>query len=186
MTREAALDDVPEHGPADRARPCRCADHGHRPRLEERLERPADGGVVTAVDGGQEAVTGRDPQPHLDLAPLERPLDVVARVGEHLQHCVVVGHDVGHERLDTLLGGGLGELLDQPRADAQSLQLGGHRERSLGPARVAQAGVAGDRDHLVPPSPRRTPISAPRSLQSGSSRPSRMSAVIRRVPWKRM
>ena len=146
---EPALDDVAEHGPADRARPRRRADHGHRPRLEERLERPADGGVVTAVDSGEEAVTGRDPQPHLDLAPLERPLDVVPRVGEHLQHRVVVGHDVGHERLDTLLGGRLGELLDQPRADAQSLQLGGHGEGRLGQARVAQAGIARDGHHLV-------------------------------------
>ena len=112
-------------------------------------QRPVDGGVVAAVDGVQEAVTGRDPQPHEDLARLERALDVVARVGEHLQHRVVVGHHVGHERLDALLGGGLRELLDQPRADVQPLELGRHGERRLGDQRVAQAGIARDRDHLL-------------------------------------
>ena len=149
MAGEAALDDVAEYGPADRARACRRADHRHRLRPEERLERPVDRGVVAPVDGVQEAVAGRDLQPDLDLAGVERALDVIARVGEHLQHRVVLGHHVGDERLDPLLGRGLGELLHEPRADPEPLQVGCHGECRLGHERVAQAGIARDGDHVV-------------------------------------
>ena len=41
------------------------------------------------------------------------------------------------------------ELLDEPGADPEPLQVGGHGERRLGHERVTQAGIARDGDHLV-------------------------------------
>ena len=64
------------------------------------------------------------------------------------------------------LAGERGELLEQARADAVSLQLVGDGERDLGGARVAQPHVVRERDD---PSSSVTPISAPRSSKSGST-----------------
>ena len=162
---------------ADRARPRRGADHGHRPRREERLQR----GRSTAAwsrrrrpsrkrsRGGDPQVRPRPPRPRI---PRSTSNPVSANTPQHRARCSDMTSATNVSM--PCAAAACAELLDQARAHALALQLGRHRERHLGRPRIAQAGVARDRDHLVAARVAgRTPIRAPRTLQSGSSRPVR-------------
>jgi hypothetical protein len=105
--------------------------------------------VVAAIGRVQEPVAGCDPQVDLNLAAVVALLDLEPCVCEHLEHRRVVDHHLGHERLDALPRGGLRELFDEPRPHSQALQLGRHRKRRLGSARIAQPGVACRWDDLI-------------------------------------
>ena len=146
---ESARDDVAEHRAADRPFTRRCPDHGHGPRPQEGLQRPVDGGVVAAVDRVLETVARRDPQVDVDLPAFVSLLDVESGVGEHAQHGLVARHHLRDECLDALRGCGLRQLLDQARTHSQPLKLGCDGKGRLGPGRVAQTGVACNRDHIV-------------------------------------
>ena len=95
---EPAGEDVAEQLAADRAAPCRGADHGDGPRLEERAQRRGHRDVVALVDSRPVALGCLDREPHLDHAALEGARRHEAGVREHREHRVVLRQHLGDER----------------------------------------------------------------------------------------
>ena len=146
---EVAREDVPEQLAADRAAPPRGADHGDARGSKNGRSDAVDGGVVALLDALAVALRRRDRELHLDLAALELARQLEAGGLEDAEHAPVVRQHLGDEALDPDLRRALGELLEQPRADAAALVLVGDRERRLGEARVAQPHVVRDRDDAL-------------------------------------
>ena len=92
----------------------------------------------------------RDRKLDLELAALELPRQLEARRLEDAEHAAVLGQHLGEEALDAHLGGALGELLEQARADPVALVRVGHGERRLGEGGVAQARIAPEGDDALP------------------------------------
>ena len=146
---EPTREDVAEQLAADRPAAGRGADHGHRAWLEERAQRCGHRDVVALVDSRAVALGRLDREPHLDHAAFERARRHEAGVREHREHRVVLGQDLGDERLDAVGGGALRQLLEQPGADALALELVGDGECRLGRLRVAEADVVPDADDAL-------------------------------------
>ena len=86
------------------------------------------------------AAVGPQVEREVDLAERRLAAHVEARAGEDAQHRAVVGQHLGVEAADRLVGGDIGELLEQPRRRAAAVELLRHREGDLRRARLAAAG----------------------------------------------
>jgi hypothetical protein len=135
--------------------------------------------VVALVDGRPVLVRRGDLESDLGRAALEPPGNGESRVGEHAQHRLVLRHHLGDEGQDPRRGGGRSELLEQPRADALSLQRVCDGECDLRPSRVAQPDVVRERNHLVLPGADQRPAVVPVRIEERLDRlgPERGKAV---------
>ena len=144
---------------------------------EEGRQRGGDGQVVAEVDLLEVARRRIDRQRHLGDAALELALELEARALEDAQHRAVVGQHLGQEAADADPAGLLGELLEQPRADALALELVGDREGDLGARGIAQAHVAAERHdplaRLVGDRPRQCPALEPVGIEHRLHEPRR-------------
>ena len=138
---------VRDQGGADRARPPRRSDHGHRARVEQRahaLGRRDPLARVGRLAGTLRLLGGKGEMHHAGLGGAG---DHEAAGGEDLEHPVVLAEDVGLELAHPAGASDADEMVEQQRADAAALVLVGNGERHLRGGRLAgQHGVAADPD----------------------------------------
>jgi hypothetical protein len=131
--------------------------------------------VVPLVHARLVALRRRDREDDLDLASGQLARQLEAERFEDAEHPTVLREHLGHDSLDPLTAGALGELLDEPRADAATLVLVCDRERSLGQRRVAEPDVVRDRDDTL------TTVLGERADQGSALGPVRVDDLLHEV-----
>src|SRR6266545_5213563 len=144
-----ALEDVPEKLAANRSTSWRCADHGDRPRLEERPQGFDDCRMVAKIYALDVRGRRRDRERDLDDPLGPRTIDLEAGVRKDGQHRGVARQDLRDEALDPSRAGAGSELLEEARPETVALQLVRHRECNLRGSRVAESRPAGERDDAL-------------------------------------
>ena len=179
---EVAGEDVAKQLAADRAATLRGPDDGDGARLKERLERGPHGHVVAFGHVLAIRVGGRDREPDLELAALAGAGDREAGVAEHVEHRVVLEHDLRDELLDPRRG------RPSPRA-ARASEFRFRAPGTSSPTAKATSAARGSRSRTqfatATMRPSSDPSSAPRSCQSGATRGSTSFGPSAGKPWKR-
>lgn len=120
-----------EESSSDRGRVSRGTDHGDGARRQEGPHR-VDGCLRLALGKVLERLVGEtDREFRLDLSPGLARIDTGTARPEVLDHRVVLGEHVRHERRYPMLGRRLRQLTDQDRADPPALELIGDRAAHL-------------------------------------------------------
>ena len=147
---EAAVQEVAEHLPADRAQPVGGADHRHRPRPQEAGDGAALGPLLAPVDrlecrpgvGSMSKATSMTP-PENSLwtsKPARRNTPSMGRLS---------GSTSAVNRREAVAAGDGGEVLEQERGDAAAVVGVVDGEGHLGLVPPGPAVVAGHRDQVV-------------------------------------
>ena len=148
-TGERALDHVPQHGPADRARPVRRTDHGDGAWVQE----PGDGAAVADLLAPFERVEERrgllQVPRQIDDTALEGPPHRPSRFREHREHRPVVAQHLGREPRDAHRDGERRKVLEQQRGDAATVVRVVGEERDVGVVTTGPPIEAPPGDQLV-------------------------------------
>ncbi|CAM5642531.1 hypothetical protein SALBM311S_11854 [Streptomyces alboniger] len=117
---------------ADRQRVAVGADHGHRPRFEQRPQGTPYGRVFATLGPGHGQGLRVDGDLEVDDLPGRPGLDAVAGAEEHVDHPGVVGEDVGFQCPDAPGAGGGGDVLQEEPAEPLALVVVPDGEGDLG------------------------------------------------------
>ena len=135
--------------------------------------------MVAIVDPGDIAAGRLDQQGRLDHTTGHSLLHSEPRRVDDIEHLVIAREDLEHETLDSARGSTCRQLLEQTRANSDSLHLVGNGERDFGGGRIAQAVEARQSDHALTPSfaqhadqrPPGGPVGVEKRLDQPGSRP---------------
>ncbi|CAM5708426.1 hypothetical protein SANTM175S_06739 [Streptomyces antimycoticus] len=111
--REAAVQEVAQHGAADAAGRAAGADDGDGAGREQPLDGAGLGPLLAGAHDGQGAVGGFEIEFEADDPVLEAALLGVARVREHLDHLGVGGQHLGGEPADVALACDGGDVFEE-------------------------------------------------------------------------
>jgi hypothetical protein len=105
--------------------------------------------VVPCLDAVAVGARRGDRESELDLSALDIVEELEAGVGEHGQSARVRGEDGGDESGDPVGASGVGELLEEPRADPAPLLAVGDGKGHLGGIRAGKPRVARHGDDAI-------------------------------------
>ena len=142
LSGEVPREHIAEEFAADGAAPRRRAVHGDARGSEKCPERGRHGDVVAIVDPGDIAAGRLDQQCRLDHTASHSLLHREPRRVDDSEHLVISREDLEHESLDSARASTCRQLLEQTRANSNSLHLVGNGERDFGGGGIAQAVVA--------------------------------------------